>query len=151
VWKNPNSTLVSSTGLRLLGLSSHSSSGFVVHIATYLPRALFCSGATVPGSPLSSSLPHPYFLLLDRLYFLHEAVNQTKTNKRKHLSDSVLISAPSSLSFPNKRVWSPVYLLIIPVALSNHPNHNPWHNPIIPRKIGRKQVQQENKIEMKMK
>jgi hypothetical protein len=36
------------------------SPGFVVHIATYLPRALFCSGATALGSPLSSSRPLPF-------------------------------------------------------------------------------------------
>jgi hypothetical protein len=41
--------------------AAHFSSGFVFHFATNLPRALYCSGATAPGCPVSSSLPHPYF------------------------------------------------------------------------------------------
>jgi hypothetical protein len=52
----------------LWGLSSHCSSGFVVHIATYLPRALFCSGATAPGSPLSSTLPLPFLTIFLPLF-----------------------------------------------------------------------------------
>jgi hypothetical protein len=52
----------------LWGLCSHSSSGFVVHIATYVPRALYCSGATAPGSSLSSSLPLPFVTICPPLF-----------------------------------------------------------------------------------
>jgi hypothetical protein len=40
----------------------------VVHITTYLPRALFCSGATAPGSPLSSSLPLQFLIIILPLF-----------------------------------------------------------------------------------
>jgi hypothetical protein len=57
-----------STCLRFSGLSPLYFSGFVVHITTYLPRALFCSGATAPGSPLSSSLPLPLLPIFPPLF-----------------------------------------------------------------------------------
>jgi hypothetical protein len=52
----------------LWALFSHSSSGYVVHIVTYLPRALFYSRATILGSPLSSSLPLPLLPIFPPLF-----------------------------------------------------------------------------------
>jgi hypothetical protein len=100
-----------------MGLSAHFSSGFVVHIATYLPRALFCSGATTPGSPLSSSLPLPLLPIFPPLFPLRQKKSYNTTGP-----PPPPLSTPLSPALPFVPVPSPPVIFgpLIPYLSSPH-------------------------------
>jgi hypothetical protein len=92
----------------------------VVHIATYLPRALFCSGATAPGSPLSSSLPLPFLTIFPPLF-----PPQQKKGYNAAGPPPPPLSAPLSPPLPFIPVPSPPVIFGPPVPLPSSPHSLP--------------------------